>query len=348
MLQPAPLGEDPAPEEKELARVSRYVERGPLRRVVETIFARPETTIFLVCIGLIVYFSIRNTNFYSYTNVVTMAQYIGPIAVVGAGEVLLLDLAEIDLSAGQVLLTAPWFVIFLQHHMPLGWAIAASMLLCAAIGAFNGIIVVSLKVPSFVATLGMNYILAGYVLVASSDIETDMTGTTGKFGSVFGISNWAEGLWSLGIVLIIWALLKGTRFGLHTTATGGNQLGAAEAGVRVRNVKILCFIIIAVICGFIGIIDSIRIGSLDPAAPGLNEMLAGVAAAVIGGTALTGGKATVLGTLIGAVVLGVLEDGFNLIGISANWFILVEGAVILAAMGINVQLGRVTARGARP
>jgi simple sugar transport system permease protein len=73
-------------------------------------------------------------------------------------------------------------------------------------------------------------------------------------------------------------------------------------------------------------------------------MLSGVSAAVIGGTALTGGKATVLGTLIGAIVLGVLEDGFNLIGISANWFILVEGAVILIAMGINVQLGRMTAR----
>jgi simple sugar transport system permease protein len=73
-------------------------------------------------------------------------------------------------------------------------------------------------------------------------------------------------------------------------------------------------------------------------------MLAGVTAAVIGGTALTGGKATVAGTLIGAIVLGVLEDGFNLIGISANWFILVEGAVILVAMAVNVQLGRMTAK----
>ena len=102
--------------------------------------------------------------------------------------------------------------------------------------------------------------------------------------------------------------------------------------------------IIAVISGFIGIIDAVRIGSLDPAAPGSSFVLTGVAAAVIGGTALTGGRATVFGTLIGAIVLGVLEDGFNLIGISANWFLLVEGAVILAAMTINVQLGRVAAR----
>ena len=174
-----------------------------------------------------------------------------------------------------------------------------------------------------------------------------MVGTTGSFGRVFGISDWSEGLWGLGMVLFVWALLKGTRFGLHTTATGGNELASAEAGVPVRHVKVWCFIIMAILAGMIGIIDAIRIGSLDPAAPGLNVMLSGVSAAVIGGTALTGGKATVLGTLIGAIVLGVLEDGFNLIGISANWFILVEGAVILVAMAVNVQLGRWTVRTVR-
>ncbi len=333
------------PEEEGEAPASRYAERGLSRRVSDVLFQRPETTIFLVAIALIVYFSIRNSAFYSYTNVITMAQYIAPIAVIGAGEVLLLDLAEIDLSSGQVYLTAPWFVVLLTRRgVPLGWAIVVSLLGCVAIGAFNGIVTVGLRVPSFVATLGMNYVLAGFVLIASNDITSDMVGTTGKFGKIFGIGNWSEGLWGLGIVLVIWGLLKGTRFGLHTTATGGNELGSAEAGIPVRSVKIWCFVIIALIAGFIGILDAIRIGSLDPAAPGLNEMLSGVSAAVIGGTALTGGKATVLGTLIGAIVLGVLEDGFNLIGISANWFILVEGAVILVAMGINVQLGRMTAR----
>lgn len=314
-----------------------------MRRVSDVFFVRPEATILVVCIALIVYFSIRNATFYSYVNLFTMAQYIAPIAVVGAGEVLLLDLAEIDLSSGQVFLTAPWFVLLLhQHGVPLGGGIAISLVLCMVIGAVNGSVVIWLKVPSFVATLAVNYLLAGYILVTSNDMQGTMPGTTGAFGGAFGIGNWAEPLWALGIVLLVWALLKGTVFGLHTTATGGNELGAAEAGVRVRQVKVWCFIIIAFISGFIGIIDGIRIGSLDPAAPGLNMMLSGVTAAVIGGTALTGGKATVVGTLIGAVVLGVLEDGFNIIGVSANWFILVEGAVIIVAMAVNVQLGRAT------
>lgn len=324
------------------------MERARARRVLDVVFSRPEATIFFVAVALVVYFSIRNSTFYSYTNIVTMAQFTAPIAVIGAGEVLLLDLAEIDLSSGQVYLVGPWFVVLLeQRGVPLGAGIAISLLACAAIGAFNGLVVVWLRVPSFVATLGMNYVLLGFVLVASNTIQANMVGTTGKFGLFFGIGAWSEGLWGLGIVLLMWALLKGTVFGLHTTATGGNELGAAEAGVPVRRIKVWCFIIIAFISAFIGILDAIRIGSLDPAAPGLNEMLSGVTAAVIGGTALTGGKATVLGTLIGAIVLGVLEDGFNLIGVSANWFILVEGAVILLAMGVNVQLGRATARTAR-
>ena len=323
--------------------ISRYAERGSVRRVVDVVFKRAEITIAIVLVVLVVYFSIRNSTFYSYANVVTMLQYIAPIAVIGAGEVLLLDLAEIDLSSGAVFLTAPWIVVLLsQHGVPIGWGIMIALLLSAGIGAFNGGVIVWLKVPSFVATLGTNYVLAGFVLIASSDIQTSMVGTTGKFGQWFGISDWSESICALIIVLIIWAMLKGTAFGLHITATGGNELGAEEAGIRVRRVKVLCFVIIAVISALIGIFDAIRIGSLDPAAPGLTVMLSGVSAAVIGGTALTGGKATVLGTLIGAFVLGVLEDGFNLIGVSANWFILVEGAVILVAMAVNVQIGRAT------
>src|SRR5487761_2164496 len=237
--------------------ISRYAERGSVRRVVDVVFKRAEITIAIVLVVLVVYFSIRNSTFYSYANVVTMLQYIAPIAVIGAGEVLLLDLAEIDLSAGQVFLTAPWLVVLLhQHGVPLGLGIALAILICAAIGAFNGGVIVWLRVPSFVATLGTNYVLAGFVLIASSQIQTSMVGTTGKFGSWFGISNWSETICAFIIALIIWAMLKGTAFGLHITATGGNELGAEEAGIRVRRVKVLCFVILSIVAGIIGIFDA--------------------------------------------------------------------------------------------
>jgi simple sugar transport system permease protein len=125
------------------------------------------------------------------------------------------------------------------------------------------------------------------------------------------------------------------------TATGGNLLGASEAGIPTKRIKVWCFVILALIAGFIGILDGIRIGSLDPAAPGTQEMFLAVSAAVMGGTALTGGRGTILGTIFGAIVLGILEDGFNIIGVSANAFTLAEGLVILGAMAVNIQLNRV-------
>src|SRR5665213_3986369 len=204
MITAPPEGSEPSP-------VSRYAEQGRARRVTNVLFRRPETTIAVVLVILLAYFSIRNSAFYSYANVVTMLQYIAPIAVIGAGEVLLLDLAEIDLSAGQVYLTAPWIVVLLsQHGVPLGFGIVLALVVSAGIGAFNGGVIVWLKVPSFVATLGTNYVLAGFVLIASSQIQTSMVGTTGKFGSWFGISNWSESICAFVIVLIIWAILKGT------------------------------------------------------------------------------------------------------------------------------------------
>jgi simple sugar transport system permease protein len=301
----------------------------------------------VVALVLVVYFSLRNNNFYSYANIVTMVQYIAPIAVIGVGEVLVLVLAEIDLSAGQTFLLSAWIVYLLwkEAGLPLGVAIVLSLLCCLAIGAINGLVTVLLNVPSFVTTLGVYFALLGIVLVFSGDAQADMPGATGKFGQAFGISSWSEIGWGMAIVAVVWFLLKRTRFGLHVTATGGNLLGAAEAGIPTKRVKVWCFMILAVSAGFIGIIDSIRIGSLDPAAPGTAEMFLAVTAAVIGGTALTGGRGTVVGTIIGAVVLGVLEDGFNLIGVSANAFTLAEGIVILVAMVVNVQLNRVIGAG---
>ena len=146
------------------------------------------------------------------------------------------------------------------------------------------------------------------------------------------------------VLAVIWFLLKRTRFGIHTTAVGGNILAAAEAGIPVARVKIRCFMIISMASGFMGILDLIRLGSMDPGDYGLNIMLPPIVAAVIGGTALTGGRATVLGTLIGALFLGILEDGLNLTGISANWFYLLEGVIIIIAMVLNIQLTRYASR----
>ncbi len=319
--------------------------RGPAGSLLRLFVSRREATIFVVAVAIIVYFAARTSEFYSYANIVTIVQYMAPIAVIGVGEVFLLTLGEIDLSAGQIFLVSPWIVVWLQQAgLPIGWAITVSLLCCLAIGAINGLITVLLNVPSFVTTLGTYFSLLGLVLIVSNDAQADMPGTTGTFGQIFGISSWSEIGWALLIVVALHIVLKRTRFGMHVTATGGNYLGAAEAGIPVRRVKVWSFMILAFGAGFIGLLDSIRIQSLDPASPGTTVMFSAVSAAVIGGTSLLGGRGTIIGATIGAIVLGVLEDGFNLIGVSANEFTLVTGLVILVAMAINVQLSRVGAR----
>lgn len=306
---------------------------------------RRESTVVVVTIGVLVYFALRTSTLYSVANIITIVQYIASFAVLGSAQVLLLVLAEIDLSQGQVYLTSPWIVYLLwADGMPFGWAVAATLACCIVIGAINGIVLVWLKVPSLIVTLAMNYALFGLVLVESNDVQQNMPGTTGHLGLWLGIGSWSTILWALGISGIIWMVLTRTRFGTHVTATGGNTLAAAEAGVPVGRVKIWCFMISSLAAGFMGILDAIRIQSINPGNSGLDIVLPPLVAAVIGGTLLTGGRGTVVGTLIGALFLGVLEDGFNLIGVSANWFYLVEGVVILIAMAINNQLGLLAAR----
>jgi simple sugar transport system permease protein len=195
-----------------------------------------------------------------------------------------------------------------------------------------------------IVTLAINYALFGIVLIMSNDIQVDMPGQTGHFSIIFGVGAWSTILWAAAMGLFIWALLKRTRFGLHITATGGNLLAAAESGIRVRRVKVWCFVIISCASGFIGILDAIRIGSINPGSSGLDTTLPGIVAAVLGGTALTGGRGTIVGAALGAIFLGVLEDGFNLIGVNANWFYLAEGIMILVAMIVNTQLGTMARR----
>jgi simple sugar transport system permease protein len=304
-----------------------------------------ELTVVLVTLFVIIYFSIANSAFYTTANIITVAQYIASIAVIGFGEVLILVLGEIDLSAGAVYLSSPWFMYFFwTSGMPIGWAIVASMACCAGVGMINGLITVWLNVSSLIVTLAVNYALFGIVLIKSNDIQVDMPGQTGHFSIIFGIGAWSTILWAAAMMLAIWALLKRTRFGLHITATGGNLLAAAESGIRVRRVKVWCFIIISSASGLIGILDAIRIGSINPGSSGLDTVLPGIVAAVLGGTALAGGRGTIFGAALGAIFLGVLEDGFNLIGVNANWFYLAEGVMILVAMVANTQLGIVARR----
>ena len=235
--------------------------------------------------------------------------------------------------------------------MPLALSILIALAVCCGVGAINGLITVRLNVPSFVTTLAMNFILFGLVLIYSNvdPGDADPAVVVERVAELLQPARWAPGCgrrssgW-LVITILVTVLLTRTRFGVRIIATGGNLLGAAEAGVPVRRVKVWCFVLCSFLAGLVGIVDAVKYGSLDPGNFGVDYILYAVGACVIGGTALTGGRGTVIGAFIGAILIGILEDGLTLIGVSTNDFYVWVGVVIIFAMALNAQFDRLIAR----
>lgn len=327
--------------------VGAAVRPGRARRLADQFLRQREASIVLVAIGLLFYFRASSDVFLTQNNLVTISQYVAATAIIAVGQVLLLVSGEIDLSVGNVYTLAPFLVHYAVDYygIPPLLAIVLAVLVAAGIGFVNGVVTVLLKVPSFVTTLGMLFVLSGITLTTSHAYPAQVPAQAEGIAHWFGAAPWSEISWALAVVAVFQVVLTSTRWGLHTISAGGNPLGAAEAGIRVVRVKIGNFMICSVLGAMAGIMEAFRIDSIDPSAGGTGIMFDAVAAAVIGGTALAGGSGTVIGALLGATVLGLLRDGFNLIGVSAYTFDLILGLAILVAMTSNVYLARLRRAG---
>ena len=312
--------------------------RGFWSNLAGILLRRREASIIVVAIILVVYFQVSNQNFLTQNNIRTVSQFAAATAIISAGEVMLLICGEIDLSAGMVFAFAPFIMFFsYQAGLPIWVAIIFGLLASAAVGLFNGLVTVLLKVPSFITTLGTLFLLEGITLTISNGFPA-LTPNVGAFNQVLGNSPYSEIIWAIAIVIVMQIVLSFTKWGLHTVATGSNLLGASETGVNVNRVKIGNFILCSVFGGFAGILEGFRITSIDPLAGGTPIMFAAVAGAVIGGTSLMGGLGTIVGAFLGVLVLSILNDGFTLLGVSAFTFDIILGAAILIAMILNVRL----------
>jgi simple sugar transport system permease protein len=312
-----------------------------INRVARSFLQLRWASILVVAIALGAYFAFSNENFLTGANLLTIAQFLAATAIISAGEVMLMISGEIDLSVGQVFALAPFIMFFASDAgVPLAAGIVLALVVSAAVGALNGVITVALRVPSFVTTLGTLFLLNGLTLTISHafPVRTPAQGT--RFAELMGHNTYAELAWALAVILAIQVALSYTRWGLYTFAVGGNRVGASEAGVNVNLIKISNFMLCSTLGGLAGILEAFRITSIEPLAGGTAIMFQAVAAAVIGGTALAGGSGTIVGGLLGALVLSVLLDGFTLQGINADTFELILGIAILVAMILNVFLQR--------
>src|SRR5436305_2894149 len=290
-VKPAPTSPRRGPES------GRALGAGAVKLVRNFLMLRAGS-IVVVTLVTFAYFAITTSNFVKGDSFKSLLPYFAPLAIIAAGEVFVMILGEIDLSVGAVYLFTP-FIWHLFHHagIPLYLSIILALLVAMGLGAINGIFVAYVGIASFVATLGMLFTLDGLSLVIShsTPIQVPATGI-GKitsFAQIFGGGTYSELFWAIGIVIILQLVLTFTRWGLYTVSTGGNRLGAAEAGIRTRMIIVRNFVLAAGLAGFAGILEVVRVTSATPDPSGSNTLLLQVVAAVIiGGTLMTGADVT--------------------------------------------------------
>jgi simple sugar transport system permease protein len=337
---------------------------GPLARVLSL----REGSIIVVTLIAAIYFTLNTSTFLTGANFKTLLPYFAPLAILAAGEVFVMILGEIDLSIGATYLFAPFlFYKFSTAGIPLVPCVALALLCCMAVGLANGFFTAVIGVSSFVTTLGMLFTFEGLALIISHGtpvntpgaevhqttvkvahvvnghhvVLTETVNHVGTFATIFGHGTFSELIWALVIVIVLQVVLTFSRWGVYTVAIGSNKLGAAEAGVAVRLITMRNFVLCALTAGLVGILEAVRAGSVQPDPAGANEILLfAIAAAVIGGTLLAGGSGTVIGALIGALFLGILQNGLILQGVNANYKLFYLGLAIIVAMTVNVYVQR--------
>lgn len=289
---------------------------------------------------LIAIVSSLSPNFFTLNNLFNILQQTSVNAIMAVGMTLVILISGIDLSVGSLLaLTGAVAASMVGADVNAFVAVAGALALGAAIGACTGVIVAKGKVQAFIATLVMMLLLRGVTRVYTdgSPINTGFSDNADLFGW-FGIGRplgIPTPIWLMIIVFAAaWYLLHHTRLGRYIYALGGNESATRLSGINVDRIKIIVYSLCGLLAALASVIEVARLSSAQPMA-GNGYELDAIAAVVLGGTSLAGGKGRIVGTLIGALILGFLNNGLNLLGISSNYQMIVKAVVILLAVLVD-------------
>ena len=291
----------------------------------------------LILILMWLLLSLLSPYFFTASNLWEITLQTAVIGIIAAGQTLVILSGGIDLSVGSVFACAgiAGGLVF-QATGNLWLTLAATLLTGAALGSLNGLFISQLRVPPFIATLGMLGMARGLALILSRGIP------------IFGLST--EYLWIgqgklfdlvpiptlilLGVFALVYFIARYTRFGRFTYATGSNAEAAKLSGINLGRVILGTFALSGLLCGVAAVIEAARLATIQPAGGNGYELLA-IGAVVIGGTSLFGGEGNVIATLIGALIETTIRNGLNLLGVNAFWQYVVNGAVIIAAVAVD-------------
>ncbi len=303
-----------------------------------------------VTVGLIVLclvFGIINPNFFTYRNTANLLRQIAPTLLIGIGQSYVLFTGNIDLSIGSVVGMSCMISATLMCHGMNPWvAMVITLIACLLVGYINGILVSKCKLPPFIATLGTMTIARGIAQIVNGNYNTDSIGEAAKGFRTFFYSGKVLGIFSaFWIAVIIWFvfnyIMSCTRTGRHIYATGSNIDAARLSGVNVDNTVIYVYIVSAFCACVTGLITCASTGTGTMDAGTSYEMYA-VAASVIGGVSTLGGSGILLGTVIGAAIWGVLQNGLQFAGAPVAIRNIVIGIIVVVAvlMDVVVRSGR--------
>lgn len=314
-----------------------------MKRILSQPVAKPLAALLLMCIAI----SFLSENFLTSDNLFNVLRQTSINLCISVGMTLVILTGGIDLSVGSVLALSGAIAAGMSDTgfgLPVidtyigftFWGCCLGALLTGAVlGGFNGILVTRFKVPPFVATLGVMTIARGLTMLYTGGFPiTDLGG-----GFEFLGTGWFLGVpmpvWvAIGVIVAFALYMKHTRTGRYIYAIGGNERAALLSGIRVNKVKLLVYTLAGMLAALAGILVTARLDSAQPNA-GTGYELDAIAAVVIGGASLSGGRGSIIGTVVGALIIGVLNNGLVLLDVSPFWQQVVKGFVILIAVVLD-------------
>jgi len=303
-----------------------------------------------IWLGLVFLFGLLSHNFLTARTLLSLANRIPSLAVISAGMTLVLIIGGIDLSVGSLLgLCGCVFGIALAaHRLPLWVAVALGLSIGAAGGCLNGLISVMLGIPSFIVTLGMLEIARGLCyLTTHSQTQYIGAAVEGFSEPIHGLGISAAFLVAVLVTALVQVLLSRTIFGRYLVAIGTNEQAVRLSGIDPRPVKIAVFALLGLLSGLAGVFYTSRLGSADPNA-GIGAELSAIAAVVIGGTSLMGGRGSVLNSFFGVLIIATLEAGLAQIGVSEPAKRVITGLVIVVAVVLDAARQHLAGRRINP
>jgi ribose/xylose/arabinose/galactoside ABC-type transport system permease subunit len=347
--KPAPTnyGEDVLTEAMGRSDIDTEGRDTPSLSPIHRLLAQRDIAIALAGVVLVIFFSLTTSTFLTEFNLTNMVRNVSLIGIVAVGMTFLLIVGEIDLSVGSVLgFLIIVFGVFVARMGMDPWAAAVLVILIGiGTGLFAGLIRILLNIPSFIVTLAMLTAYRSLALIISHErpMSVDPTGSFFDFtgGSLFRIP-WLI-IWMVIVMVIGAIVLRYTRYGYHAYATGGNLNAARDSGINTSRVKLIAF---AMTGGLVGLAACLLFGYLHVAEPtsGTGFEFRVIGAAIVGGTALTGGLGTILGTFIGTLIIAIITGGMVLLGLSQGAADISTGFLIVAVGTIDLLLRRAAAR----